>query len=70
MDGCLTEPESAFSFTGCLSLTAALKDLLAAGNSQVVMSTRSPFWRLSPVLKFWKLDSGAYVPANGMIWIS
>jgi predicted ATPase len=38
----LDEPESALSFTGCLSLIAVLKDLLAAGNSQVVMSTHSP----------------------------
>jgi len=38
----LDEPESALSFSGCLSLLAVLKDLLADGNSQVIMSTHSP----------------------------
>ncbi|GAB3564170.1 AAA family ATPase [Arthrobacter alkaliphilus] len=38
----LDEPESALSFTGCLSLLAVLKDLLAVGDSQVIMSTHSP----------------------------
>lgn len=38
----LDEPESALSFMGCLSLLAVLKDLLAAGKSQVIMSTHSP----------------------------
>lgn len=37
----LDEPESALSFTGCLTLLAVLKDLLAQGDSQVVMSTHS-----------------------------
>jgi predicted ATPase len=38
----LDEPESALSFQGCLTLLVVLKDLLAAGNSQVIMSTHSP----------------------------
>ncbi|MCI9869390.1 AAA family ATPase [Arthrobacter humicola] len=38
----LDEPESALSFAGCLSLLAVLKDLLADGSSQVIMSTHSP----------------------------
>jgi predicted ATPase len=38
----LDEPESALSFNGCLTLLAVLKDLLAAGHSQVIMSTHSP----------------------------
>ena len=38
----LDEPESALSFAGCLSLLAVLKDLLAEGSSQVIMSTHSP----------------------------
>jgi predicted ATPase len=38
----LDEPESALSFNGCLTLLAVLKDLLAAGSSQVIMSTHSP----------------------------
>lgn len=38
----LDEPESALSFTGCLTLLAVLKDLLATGDSQVILSTHSP----------------------------
>lgn len=38
----LDEPESALSFAGCLSLLAVLKELLASGKSQVIMSTHSP----------------------------
>lgn len=38
----LDEPESALSFAGCLSLLTVLKDLLAEGSSQVIMSTHSP----------------------------
>ncbi|MEC5192815.1 putative ATPase [Arthrobacter sp. MP_M7] len=38
----LDEPESALSFTGSLTLLAVLKNLLAAGKSQVIMSTHSP----------------------------
>ena len=38
----LDEPESALSFSGCLSLLGVLRDLLADGDSQVVLSTHSP----------------------------
>ncbi len=38
----LDEPESALSFSGSLALVGILKDLLAAGGSQVIMSTHSP----------------------------
>jgi len=38
----LDEPESALSFSGCLALLGILKDLVAAGDSQVVLSTHSP----------------------------
>lgn len=38
----LDEPESALSFHGCLTLLAVLKDLIRAGNSQVLLSTHSP----------------------------
>ena len=38
----LDEPESALSFTGCLALLGILKDLLAQGGSQVILSTHSP----------------------------
>jgi predicted ATPase len=38
----LDEPESALSFTGCLALIGILKDLVATGKSQVILSTHSP----------------------------
>ena len=38
----LDEPESALSFSGCLALVGILKDLMAQGDSQVIMSTHSP----------------------------
>jgi predicted ATPase len=44
----LDEPESALSFTGCLSLLAVLKGLLAQGDSQVIMSTHSPLLAALP----------------------
>lgn len=37
----LDEPESALSFTGCLTLLAVLKELLATGHSQLIMSTQT-----------------------------
>ena len=38
----LDEPESALSFSGCLALIGILKDLVASGKSQVILSTHSP----------------------------
>jgi predicted ATPase len=38
----LDEPESALSFTSCLSLVALLHDLAATGTAQVVVATHSP----------------------------
>ncbi len=38
----LDEPESALSFSGCFALPGVLKELLADGKSQVVLSTHSP----------------------------
>lgn len=38
----LDEPESALSFSGCLALVGFLKDKLAEGGSQVILSTHSP----------------------------
>jgi predicted ATPase len=37
----LDEPESALSFTGCLSLVRLLHDLSGTGNAQVVVATHS-----------------------------
>lgn len=38
----LDEPESALSFSGSLALVGILKDLVAEGDSQVLLSTHSP----------------------------
>ncbi len=38
----LDEPESALSFSGCLSLLSVLQQLLEDGDSQVILSTHSP----------------------------
>lgn len=44
----LDEPESALSFSGCLALVGVLKDLMAAGDSQVILSTHSPLLAALP----------------------
>ncbi|WP_349361582.1 AAA family ATPase [Arthrobacter antibioticus] len=38
----LDEPESALSFSGCLSLLSVLQKLMDDGDSQVILSTHSP----------------------------
>lgn len=58
----LDEPESALSFTGCLSLLAVLKDLLAAGNSQVIMSTHSPVLAALPGAQILEVGSWGLRP--------
>ncbi|MHA7304059.1 AAA family ATPase [Arthrobacter sp. TMN-49] len=40
--GILDEPESALSFSGCLSLLSVLTQLMDDGDSQVILSTHSP----------------------------
>lgn len=44
----LDEPESALSFSGCLALVGVLKQLLADGKSQVILSTHSPLLAALP----------------------
>ncbi|MET0805586.1 MAG: AAA family ATPase [Lacisediminihabitans sp.] len=44
----LDEPESALSFSGCLSLLVLLKEILASGKSQVILSTHSPILATLP----------------------
>lgn len=44
----LDEPESALSFAGCLALLSILKNLLADGGSQVIVSTHSPLLAALP----------------------
>ena len=54
----LDEPESALSFSGCLSLLSVLKDLVAGGQSQVIMSTHSPLLAALPGATI--LEAGAW----------
>lgn len=44
----LDEPESALSFSGCLALVGVLKQMLADGKSQVLLSTHSPLLAALP----------------------
>ncbi|MCC9175350.1 AAA family ATPase [Arthrobacter sp. zg-Y179] len=44
----LDEPESALSFSGCMALLGVLKDKLADGKSQVLLSTHSPLLAALP----------------------
>lgn len=44
----LDEPESALSFSGCLSLLGVLQGLLDDGGSQVILSTHSPLLAALP----------------------
>lgn len=44
----LDEPESALSFSGCLSLLSVLTALVKTGDSQVVLSTHSPLLAAIP----------------------
>ena len=44
----LDEPESALSFSGCLSLITALREQLADPGAQVIMSTHSPMLAALP----------------------
>lgn len=53
----LDEPESALSVSGSLALLAILKDLLADGDSQVVMSTHSPLLAALPGATIYEVGS-------------
>ncbi|WP_125612230.1 AAA family ATPase [Specibacter cremeus] len=44
----LDEPESALSFSGCLSLLSVLRTLVDDGDSQVILSTHSPLLAALP----------------------
>jgi predicted ATPase len=60
----LDEPESALSFTGCLTLLAVLKDLLATGRSQVIMSTHSPILAALPGAQILEVGPWGLRPNN------
>ena len=60
----LDEPESALSFTGCLTLLAVLKELLANGHYQVIMSTHSPILASLPGAQILEVGPWGLRPNN------
>lgn len=53
----LDEPESALSFSGYLALVGILKDLMATGESQVILSTHSPLLAALPGATIYEVGS-------------
>jgi predicted ATPase len=58
----LDEPESALSFSGCLALVSVLKELLEAGDSQVILSTHSPILAALPGAQIYEFGEWGYRP--------
>ncbi|MDJ0350716.1 AAA family ATPase [Cryobacterium sp. PH29-G1] len=58
----LDEPESALSFTGSLALLCDLRDILAAGGSQVILSTHSPILASIPGAEIYEVGPWGYRP--------
>jgi len=58
----LDEPESALSFHGCLALVSVLNELLAAGGSQVIISTHSPILAALPGAQLYELGDWGLRP--------
>lgn len=58
----LDEPESALSFSGCLALLGVLKELVASGKSQVVLSTHSPLLAALPGAQIYEVGSWGLRP--------
>lgn len=56
----LDEPESALSFTGCLSLLVVLTQLLASPHSQVIVATHSPVVASLPGARILELDGSGF----------
>jgi predicted ATPase len=56
----LDEPESALSFTGCLSLLRVLNDLTADGRSQVIVATHSPVVAALPGARIFEFDEHGF----------
>ncbi len=53
----LDEPESALSFSGCLSLLSVLTQLMDDGDSQVILSTHSPMLASLPGADIYEVGS-------------
>ncbi|MET0978704.1 MAG: AAA family ATPase [Paeniglutamicibacter terrestris] len=60
----LDEPESALSFSGCLALLGILKDLVAEGNSQVILSTHSPLLASLPGATIYEVGPWGLRPSD------
>ncbi|WP_113717944.1 AAA family ATPase [Arthrobacter dokdonensis] len=60
----LDEPESALSFSGCLSLLSVLRQLLAVGGSQVILSTHSPLLAALPGADLYEVGAWGLRPAQ------
>jgi predicted ATPase len=60
----LDEPESALSFSGCLALLGILKDLVAEGNSQVILSTHSPLLASLPGATIYEVGPWGLLPSD------
>lgn len=58
----LDEPESALSFSGCLALLGVLKELVASGRSQVILSTHSPLLAALPQAQILEVGSWGLRP--------
>ncbi|MEG9250078.1 AAA family ATPase [Arthrobacter sp. Soc17.1.1.1] len=58
----LDEPESALSFSGCLALLGVLKELVASGKSQVILSTHSPLLAALPGARIYEVGSWGLRP--------
>ena len=58
----LDEPESALSFTGSLALLSDLRGILAAGGSQVILSTHSPILASIPGAEIYEVGPWGYRP--------
>ncbi|MFC3688168.1 AAA family ATPase [Aquipuribacter hungaricus] len=59
----LDEPESALSFTSCLSLVGVLHDLVATGTAQVVVATHSPVLAALPGADLLVVDGDGLTPS-------
>jgi predicted ATPase len=59
----MDEPESALSFTSCLTLMALLKDLVDAGG-QVICATHSPVLSAFPGATIYQLDAAGIGPVS------
>jgi predicted ATPase len=58
----LDEPESALSLAGCVALVSALGELLASGDSQVILATHSPVLAALPGAEIYEVGEWGLRP--------